>query len=251
MSERPRLPLRERIARAKERARATLRGRPRENVDVQSQRKVITYLAHSYRVARALAEWSDLMLHSLTIREKSYAQHLETISHEKKWTPEYNRWLRSRLRELERNRSFWRARLKYAKKLEFRSLNGLRLVRNPSNELQRVIENLRNKKVSAARAEEKWKKWKATLPKGKTSTSSKTKAKEYLEVALAKIQTLRDILKAQESVYLKYNVTFSTRTRTVLKRQIMEFDLILKDIRSRIQAIDNGDEEEGPSHAFV
>lgn len=250
MPPRSKPPLPTRIKKAKSRVRKMVSRRPRENVNIQRHREVKSYLIRTYNVARSLNEWSDLMLHSLARREHAYAEHLATVSREKKWSPEYNQWLVRRLKALDRRKKFWEARLKFAKKLEWSTLNGLRLV-HPSPELKLVKDTLTQKQSNAARANREWIEMKQKLPSSGLRTNSRARAKEYWEVALRQVQSIRDLIHVQNTLFAKYALTFSPHTRGVLKHQERELLRIEGGIRANIQELDREDGEGGGDYAFI
>jgi len=250
MSPRPKPLLPVRVKNAKSRVRKLLPGRPRENVNIQHRREVQSYLIHTYNVARSINEWSDLMLVSLQRRERAYAEHLSTISREKKWSPEYNKWLMRQLKVLDRRKKFWEARLKFAQKLEWQTLNGLRLI-HPSGELQLVIKQLAQKQSGVLRATQEWNAMKKKLSSLKPGMKNRALAKEYWEVALRHIETTYELARARNEMFSKYALTFSPQTQGVLKHQVRELHTIVKRIRATIQEIDRGDGEGGVDYAFV
>ena len=250
MSKSPKPPLPTRIKKAKSRVRKLVPGRPRENVNIQRLPEVKSYLIHTYNVARALQEWSDLMLHSLQRRERAYAEHLSSTSREKKWTPAYNKWLVRQLKLLDRRKLFWEARARFAKSLEWKTLNGLRLV-YPSKELEVVIKQLMRKQSNVSRADQEWTAMKQKLSSLKPGMKSRALAKEYWEVALRHVESTYELARARNEAFSRYALTFSPQTRGVLKHQVRELQKMIKGIRQTIQEIDRGEGDEGADYAFV
>lgn len=250
MPPRPKPLLPARIKEAKSRVRKMVSRRPRENVDIQRHREVKSYLIRTYNVARSLNEWSDLMLHSLARREHAYAEHLSSTSREKKWTPEYNAWLTRRLKVLDQRKKFWETRLKFAKKLEWSALNGLRLV-YPSPELKLVINTLAQKQANAVRANREWSEMKQRLPSSGAHTNSRALAKEYWEVALRQVQSIHALVRAQNTMFAKFALTFSPHTRGALKHQARELLKMENGIRANIRELDRREGDEGSDYAFV
>lgn len=250
MAQRPKPPLPVRVKRAKSRVRKLIPNRPRETVNIQHHSEVKSYLTHTYNVARALQEWSDLMLHSLQRRERAYAEHLSSTSREKKWTLGYNKWLIRQLKLLDRRKLFWEARMRFAKNLEWRTLNGLRLV-YPSKELDLVIKQLMRKQSDVSQANQDLIALRQRISSQKPSRKTRALAKEYWEVALRHVESTYALARARNEAFSKYALTFSPQTRGALKHQVRELQKMIKGIRQTIQEIDRGEGDGGADYAFV